>query len=270
MALCVRLVPVLCFLLACTGAVTGGGPDGSSPNPGADAGRSDDGGETAGDAAQNPCAPIAGVAYGTLPTAGAITDRPAATHADLNIKLRGWTPTTATLGLVDINGPTDTLAPQLYTLFADQRTPTFSENHRVNNWDWGQNAAAGPITESEVTLTGAVTTPGEILGTPRSGYDIGAGYQARVLYADADSITIKYTGEDNIVSGYAIHLVGLCVEPSLLALYEARNAAGRGDLPALHAGEPLGRAASTTVLISVRDTGAFMDPRARKDWWAGR
>jgi hypothetical protein len=238
------------------GAQGGGGTSGSS---GGSAG--------SGGSGVDPCEPIAGVSYGTLPTVGPVTDRPAPEHADLNIKLRGWSETGGTLGLVDIDGPTDLLAPRLNTFWPDDRVPVFLKNYRVNNWDWSQNKRSGPITESEVSLVGFQTTTGEVLEVPNSGYDIGQGNQVRVLFADNDSITLKYTGEDNVVYGYTLHVVGLCVEPSLKALYDAKDAAGRGELPALTANQPIGRARSGEVLVSIRDTGAFMDPRSKKDWW---
>jgi len=114
---------------------------------------------------------------------------------------------------------------------------------------------------------GLPIAPGEVIETPRSGYSIGDGYAALVLYADDDTITLKYTREDNVVYGYTIHLSGVCVEPSLLALYQACDAAGRGELPALAGDQPLGRARGAEVYAAVRDTGAWMDPRSRKDWW---
>ena len=61
--------------------------------------------------------------------------------------------------------------------------------------------------------------------------------------------------------------MGVCVEPSLRALYESMNTAGRTELPALHPEQPFGRARSGEILVSIRDTGAFMDPRSDKDWW---
>ena len=67
--------------------------------------------------------------------------------------------------------------------------------------------------------------------------------------------------------GYTIHLVGICPEPSLKALYESCDAAGRGSLPALHGDEPLGRSRGSSFLVAIRDTGSFMDPRSQKDWW---
>jgi hypothetical protein len=162
------------------------------------------------------------------------------------------------------------MAPQLPGLFADKRTPVFSNVYRVNQWDWGRNARGGPIGDFEVTLAGLVAKPGETVHVPPSGYSIGQGYAVLVLYADTQRITLKYTGEDSVVNGYAVHVEGVCVEPNLLALYERMNAAGRGQLPALRAGQALGRARENEIQVAVRDTGRFMDPRTRKDWWRGR
>ncbi len=247
-----------------------GGSAGSSGSAGAQpsggtAGLAGNGGS--GGAMPDPCEPIGGVSYSTSATAGPVTDHPAAEHADLNLELRGWSPTTGTLGLVDVNGPTDALAPKLNTLLSDDRVPTFVQNYKVNEWDWSTNTRAGPITTWEVTLTGMQVAVGEVLELPNSGYDIGGGKQARVLFADEDSITFKYTSEDNVVTGYTIHVQDICVEPKLLALYQEKNAAGRSELPALSGNQPFGRARSTEVLVAIRDTGAFMDPRVKKDWW---
>jgi len=48
------------------------------------------------------------------------------------------------------------------------------------------------------------------------------------------------------------------------------NDAGRGHLPALRAGQAFGRARGDEIGGVIRDNGAFMDPRSRKDWWQGR
>jgi hypothetical protein len=102
---------------------------------------------------------------------------------------------------------------------------------------------------------------------PESGYSIGQGYEVLVLYADQERITLKYTSEDNVVSGYTLHVEKICVESNLLTLYEQMNAAGRAHLPALRAGQAFGRARGDEIGISIRDAGRFMDPRVRKDWW---
>ena len=106
---------------------------------------------------------------------------------------------------------------------------------------------------------------------PQRGVTIGAdGYEALVLYASTERITLKYTREDNVIAGYTIHIEGICVEPNLLALYQSWNDKGRGHLPALMAGQGVGRADGNEIQVAIRDCGSFMDPRSRKDWWQGR
>jgi len=218
----------------------------------------------------DPCAPIPGESYAGLTIVGRPSDRPAAQHGDLNLALRGYNITTAARGLIDIGGPTDDRAPQLAGLFKDKRTPAIKNVYRVNNWDWSRNARGGPVADFEVTLVGLGCKQGETVHVPDSGYGIGQGYAVLVLYADTQRITLKYTGEDSVVNGYAVHVEGVCVEPNLLALYERLNAAGRGQLPALRAGQAFGRARGAEIQVAIRDTGRFMDPRTRKDWWRGR
>jgi hypothetical protein len=215
------------------------------------------------------CAPIAGESYGALSVAGAPTDRPAERHADLNLALRSYSPTGAYRGLVDYDGGTDPGAPQLVGLFAAPRAPDITAVHRVYDWNWATNSRSHPIINPLVTLMELATHAGETIHVPNSGYTLGSGYEVLVLYASAQRITLKYTRSDSVVQGYTLHIEGICVEPSLLALYEAWNAAGRGHLPALAAGQPLGRARGDAIGVVIRDCGSFMDPRSRKDWWRG-
>jgi len=215
-----------------------------------------------------PCLPIPGVSYGSLGILGPPTvNPPAAKHPDINVKIRGWVTTGGALGFVNYNGPTDAKAPRLNTLYPGGQVPVFVQNYQVENWNWTTMMPSGPDTDSPVTMIDFATTPGEILDVPNSGYIIGASYQVHVLYADADSLTLKYTGEDNVIYGYTLHVLGVCVEPSLLALYEGDDAAGRQQLPALAGMQAFGRARSTAVKVAIRDTGTFMDPRSKKDWW---
>ncbi len=217
---------------------------------------------------KDPCTPT-GETYGTLdPNDPAIGDM--STQPDVNLAVRGYAPTTAYLGLVDYTGNVDPSAPQLYTLFQDNRTPVFNAAYKVYRWDWTCNCRGGPILKWDVTLLGMQTTPGEKIRLPVAGYDIGGGYGALVLYAERTRITLKYTRDDNVVSGYTIHLENICVDPNLLALYQHMNAAGRAQLPALLPGQPLGRAPGAEIDAAVRDAGSFLDPRSRKDWWQGR
>ncbi len=212
---------------------------------------------------------VTGQTYGSLsptnPYGGDVS-----VHPDINLAVRSYEPTSAYLGLVDYAGSIDPAAPQLPSLFADNRTATFRSAYKVYRWDWTCNCRSGLIQKWDVTLGGLATTPGEIIRLPVADYDIGGGYGALVLYAEEHRLTLKYTREDDVVEGYTIHLENLCVDANLLALYRQLNAAGRDELPALRPGQPLGRADGNEIGVAVRDVGAFLDPRSRKDWWQGR
>jgi hypothetical protein len=219
------------------------------------------------------CQPIPGETYSVLSVNPPPTDRPAEIHADLNLSMRGYELTNVYKGLVDIGGNTDSNSPQLPGLFADNRTGVFSDVYRVYDWNWSCNCRGALLSSPLVTLAGLAATPGETVHVPDSGYAIGAlanGYEVLVLYAALDRITLKYTREDNVVRGYTLHVENVCVEPSLLALYEEWNAAGRSKLPALHPGQAFGTAKGDAIGVAIRDNGTFMDPRSRKDWWRGR
>lgn len=217
------------------------------------------------------CQPIGGASYGTLPVQPETLNPPADAHPDTNLSLRGAQATSALRGLVDYDGATDPKAPQLPGLFSDNRTPAFSATYEVNDWDWTNNRPGSPIAAWPVTLAGLATTPGELVYVPSSSnVPVGEDYRAIVLYASAERITLKYTLDDNVRTGYTIHLEKLCVEPSLLALYESSDRAGRTRLPAVRDGQAIGRARGGEVGVAIRDCGAFLDPRSRKDWWQGR
>ncbi len=219
--------------------------------------------------AVDACAPISDQDYGTLPIASAPTDRPAASHPDLNLDLHGYAPANVPSALIDLAGATDPAAPELRGLFGDKREPAIVGAYQVYDWDWNVEARGPLIGDPEVTLLDLQTKPGEIIDAPDGGSDLGEGYVALVLYATPERITLKYTREDNVVHGYTLHIENACVEPTLLALYQKMNDDGRGALPALRPGEPLGRATGPEIGIVVRDKGSFLDPRSRKDWWSG-
>ena len=217
-----------------------------------------------------PPGEIVGESYGDFSVNSEPTNPPAEQHADLNLTMRGYAPTNAYKGLVDYGGATDPKAPQLPGLFADNRTATFSAVYQVYGWDWERKRRGSLVTNPEVTLAGLAVTPGETIHVPGSGYEIGGGYEVLVLYATPERITLKYTPDDHVIWGYTLHVENIHVEPRLLALYQSWNEAGRGRLPALRAGQAFGRARGSEIGVVIRDRGAFMDPRSRKDWWQGR
>ncbi len=216
-----------------------------------------------------PCAAIPGTSYYAFALNSPPTDRPAALHPDLNLALRGYAPVVQGASLVDYDGDTAGNAPQLDGLFGDRSLRPFKGDYAVYDWDWGSNTRGDLIEDPAVTLIGLEVTPGEVIHLPGAGTNIGLGYQALVLYAGPNRVTLKYTGDDNVRRGYTLHLENVCVEPGLLALYQQLNDAGRGRLPALHGGDAIGRATGTELGIAIRDNGTFMDPRSRKDWWRG-
>ena len=59
------------------------------------------------------------------------------------------------------------------------------------------------------------------------------------------------------------------MDANLLALYRRLDEEGRRVLPALRNGDPVGFAHGDALKVAVRDSGSFMEPRSRKDWWQG-
>ncbi len=225
----------------------------------------------------DPCSSIPGQSYGSVVPDPPKTDRPADLHADLNLELRGYIMVNEPKTLVDYGGSSDPSAPQLATLFSGRLGPSLSNTYQVGHWDWECNCRDRWDNEWPVELLGMWATNGEIINTPSSGYDIGTrpqprlpnGFEVMVLYATTQRITIKYTKDDNVVTGYTIHVEDICVEPDLLALYNTLNSQGRNRLPALYALQPFGRARGGEIKVAIRDSGMFMDPRSRNDWWHG-
>ncbi len=208
--------------------------------------------------------------YASLTVAGpSLTVNPE-TDPNLNLGYRGYAQVNAPRQLVTYDGPpADTNAPQFPGLFADRRTPTFVNTYQRYRWDEGCDCPLDTYSPWPVTVLGMGVAPGETIYTPDSGYDIGGGYEYMVMYAAETRITLHIGREDEF-PGYVIHIEDVCTDPELLALYRQLHAAGRGELPALRGHQPFGVALGNEIKIAVRDTGSFMDPRARNDWWQGR
>jgi hypothetical protein len=226
------------------------------------------------------CPTTSTASFDFIPFSGAAADHPDYLHGDLNLSLRGYVPTSEALELVDYNGSFDSNAPQLAGLFEPNRFPGISTVFQVYDWDWGcgehgcRNTDSFASSDFNVTLIGLVTTPGEPIYIPERDSDIyPGGYRAMVLYAEERRITLKYTREDNVIFGYTVHIENVCVDPNLLALYQAQTDSEgwhvTGHLPALRNNQVLGIALNTEIQVAIRDIGKFMDPRSRKDWWQG-
>ncbi|MGQ9681645.1 MAG: hypothetical protein ACUVX9_03805 [Anaerolineae bacterium] len=213
--------------------------------------------------------------------------RPAASHADKNLGLRGYVPNTDSdlqRDLVSYNGSTDPSAPQLATLFSPARVPSLVGFYRVHSWIWapssvGPGQRGAPLTTWRVTALGFGTAPGEVLRVPQSGYMVhhNPDLTAIITFADEDSITIHWTREDTSALGYTLHVDGICTDPNLLALYRALDGGaryeyhGRGwwgySLPALGPQQPFGTARTNQIVVAISDAGNFMDPRSCRCWW---
>jgi hypothetical protein len=209
--------------------------------------------------------------------------RPAYNHADKNIALRGYvlnTSPTLRRELVNYGAGDPTQPPQLATLFSPYKVPTLTGFYRVRNWNWAPSPNPGtpgsPMNFFPVTALSFGVAPGTPLHTPLSGYDIGAGMEVIVLFADEDTVTLHYTREDTAALGYTIHIDNICTDPKLLILYNnLDNPNGPRyaypspiyNLPTLPAGKVFGTTSGTNMVVTVVDSGGFLDPRSCNDWW---
>ncbi len=200
-------------------------------------------------------------------------DPPPQQHPDLNIiDIRGYVPTQGEKYPVVLGEAGDPKAPQIWKIL--DRLPIIDSLYKIYGWDWSTNRKTTPMNENSyapVQMIGLQTTKGEEIKVPDSGYRIGGNYQVMVIFANNNNITVKYGREDNIgiKFGYAIQISGICVDPNLLNLYNQLNSSGRNDLPALEGGKTIGTANDTEIKVAVRDTGDFLDPRSKLDWWQG-
>ncbi len=220
---------------------------------------------------------------------------PANFHPDKNLAVRGY----VNAG-TQLSGPTGQSgdyytegprAPKLNGLFSPSRLPSPFYLYQVHDWNWNHSilpyhGTPGTLLEAG-TMISLPATIGELITVPSSGYDIGAGMEVIVLYADASRLTIRIGRDDtggtvpNLpgyehpgVGGYVIHIEGICVDPSLLALYQSLDQNGTGprynnysfNLPTLAAGQPVGKASSTRVGVAIRDSGQFTLAQLQ-DWW---
>lgn len=215
--------------------------------------------------------------YALIPMEGVDLTHPGAVHGDLNLAQRSYTPVTAQAHLIDLAGPVDPDAPQLAQLFAGNHPMRMTSLYQVADWQWqcGDHGCRGAaLSTPEVTLLGLQAEPGTALSAPERQTSIyrdntGTDYVAVVLYAESSRLTLAYTRDGSVANGYTVHLEEVCVDPNLVQRYTEADRNGRQQLPALQHGQTFGSAATSEVGIAIRDRGAFLDPRSRKDWWRG-
>lgn len=227
--------------------------------------------------ASNGCGLTSGESFGLVGADGVyknnrVTDQ----NADFRLSLLGYAPAGAPLALVDYNGDTDPGAPKFNALFSPARAPVFVRAYQRFEWLWHEDAPAphgargGLNVEWPATVMDIATTPGEGVHAPQRAAQIGGGFNAMVLFASEDELTLAFHRQDGVGDGYVAHLLGLCVDPNLVTLYRAQISGGRratNSLPGVRGGQRIGVAAGPSLTIAVRDRGVFMDPRSRKDWW---
>ncbi len=222
--------------------------------------------------------PVVASGYDLVPIEGppyknnALTDY----NADLRLSVIGIAPADAPPALVDYNGPTDPDAPKLHGLFQTNRVPAFLRAYLRFDWVWSEGQGepyggrGGLNLDWPAAALELATTPGEIIYPPtRSPAIYSGGTIALVLFAGERELTLGYSRHDDVGTGYVVHLLNLCVDPNLVALYRAQLNGGRratGYLPAVRNAQPVGTA-TNALIVAIRDRGAFLDPRSRKDWW---
>jgi len=204
-------------------------------------------------------------------------DPPPENHPDLNLSIRGYVPANGEKYPIVLGEEGDPKAPQIWKILSHR--PTIVSLYKIYGWDWKTNRKTVPMPEpgdpagsvKQIQMIGLSTNPGEPILVPDSGYRIGGNYQVMVIHADENSITVKYGREDNIgiKFGYAVQVEGINVDPDLLNSYRSLNAAGRNELPALVGGQVMGTAKGNEIRVVIRDTGDFLDPRSKLDWWQG-
>lgn len=233
-------------------------------------------------ASTTTCPTTSSTVFDLVPIEGAYYKDNALTdeNADFRLSILGYAPSSAGLGLVDYGGDTDSNAPKFIGMFEPNRTPTIRAAYQVHGWNW---ADGGPAPTPPYGTRAAVntswpahvidltTTAGETIQILERSVVIWSGDNvALVLYASETEVTFAYTRNDSVM-GYVVHMLNLCVNPALVAAYRAQlTGAGKratGYLPALKVGQTLGTARAGWVTVAIRDTGAYMDPRSRKDWW---
>lgn len=132
------------------------------------------------------------------------------------------------------------------------------------------------------------TDPGADVRMPQTGYDIGEGNEAMVVFAANDRITLHigrheyFVGRTNgcggrpCSGGYWIYIKDICVDAKILGAYNSvkgqQESAGADknpiQLPMVRAGQVLGKATGQSIIVGVRDNGPFIST-FKPVYWGG-
>ena len=131
------------------------------------------------------------------------------------------------------------------------------------------------------------TDVGRFINVPKTDYNIGGNYEAMVVFASEDRVTIhigrheyittsKMCGSRKCSGGYWIYVKDICVDKQILNTYRSVEAAQRAagadlnpiQLPMVSEGQPLGVAKGNSVIIGVRDDGPFVST-SKPFYWEG-
>lgn len=193
-----------------------------------------------------------------------------AKNPETNINLRGWYEVNEGKDLISRHGDNygldPNMPPQISTLFTSHY-PKIIKTYRVNAWNYENNhnlPGQSATPNFAVHMLGLEATPGEPLVGLKAGHFL-------VRYATRNYILMTNGDEDewdeDDDGGYPFYFLDICVDPNLLAAYEADNAGGRNQLPRISTGQIFGYAMTNEVKFVIRDTLSFMDSRYIEDWW---
>jgi hypothetical protein len=155
-----------------------------------------------------------------------------------------------------------------------------------------QNAPRGGDSEikgNAPVLEVAVDPANPTIKVPSTGYDIGSGNEAMVVFASSDRVTLHIGRHEYFTSsktckngqtcsgGYWIYVKNICVDQKIVSAYNsvksAQESAGADlnpiQLPMLRAGHILGKAQSNNkIIVGVRDNGPFIST-FKSIYWGG-
>ncbi|OGK21173.1 hypothetical protein A2866_00165 [Candidatus Roizmanbacteria bacterium RIFCSPHIGHO2_01_FULL_39_8] len=200
--------------------------------------------------------------------------RPVESSPDVNLRKRGWVEVDESKELQSRNGNNDGLdplmPPQISSLY-NGPIPSIIKTYRIYEWDFQNNKSLAPQTASpkfKVHMIGLAANSGQQLYGLKAGRSIGDGKVFQVLYATKNDILFTHSGgSDNLEDGYLYYFIDICVDPNLLARYQSDNSGGRQQLPVIATGQIFGTATSSDPKVVYRDSGSFVDPRAKEDLW---